>query len=116
VADPAGPPGGEPARWLTGRVDPRPSGSLLSRRGGSVGRSLDSFRGGFAGSFSSFGGGFASGSSGIASSFSGFGRCGSGFLSGFHRSLILLGAGGQRQGQRQRGENHFRVHVIDHPN
>lgn len=102
-------------------LDLRPRGALLSRSffgrsSGGVGRGFASGGGGVTGGSGRIGRGFASGGSGIASGFSSVGRCRGGFLSGFHRSLFLLGASSERQGHRQRGENHFRVHVIDHPN
>jgi hypothetical protein len=66
-------------------------------------------------------GSIASGSSGITRSISGITRGISSFAgrfsgssSGIRRSFLLR-AGDERQRQRERGKNHFCVHVIYHP-
>lgn len=93
----------------------RSIGSVAGSSGG-VGR----------GSFTRGGGGIASGSRGVASGggsvgrgmggvASGFTRRSGGVLSGFSRRFFLLGAGGERERQRERGKNHFCVHVTYHP-
>jgi len=53
--------------------------------------------------------------SGISSSFSSSARIGSSFLCSFCRSLVLLRASGEGERQRESGENHFCVHVSNHP-
>ena len=107
---------------VRGKLDDR-AGLLRRRRSGLGRRSSSSVGRSFAGSGSGvtsgsgrIGGGFASGGSSVTGSSSCVGRFGSGVLSGFHRSLFLLGASSERQRQRPRGEKHFRVHEIDHPN
>lgn len=95
---------------------------LLSRR-----RLTGRSRGGVGSSFTSggssvtrgsgrVGGSFASLGSGVASSSGGVSRLGGRFLSGFSRSFFLLGASGEGQRQSQSSENHFDVHMNDHPN
>lgn len=86
------------------------------RRSGSVGRSFAGSGSGVTSGSGRVGGSIARGGGGVARSSGSVGRFRGRFLRGFNRSFFLLGASSERERQRQSGEDHFSVHVNNHPN